>query len=137
MNAATERTTYLLIDQHWVASTPLSGHPDLFRIDAVSPSADVHYMDWVTTGGCDEVFCVVESSGYKTLRVRFTPWNTPFNAFDAWKTHKARAELLKWNVITDETDPEYLMLLALPGSFSVVRLTVLQARYPDLLIEVV
>jgi hypothetical protein len=137
MNETTERTTYLLIDRHWVASSRLSGHPDLFRIEAITPSASVHYFDWVTTGGCDEVFCVVEASGFKTLRISYTPWNTPFNAFDAWKTHKARAELLKWNLLVTETDPQYLMLIALPGSFSVARLTMLQTRYPDLLIELV
>lgn len=130
--------TYLYHDNQWLASTSLAGHPDLFRVEAVSSSADVHYLDWVTTAGTDtDIFGVVESSGYRTLRVSFTPWNAPMNPFALWETHKARAELLKWNLVGDETDPDYLMLLALPGSFSVARLNALQARYTDLMIEVV
>jgi hypothetical protein len=130
-------TTYLLHDNRWLATSPVRLHASLYRIDCVTPSADVHYGDFVTTAGSDALFSVVEASGYKTLRVSFTPWNTPFNAFAAWKTHLARAELLKWRCVTDERDPDYLMLLALPASFSVARLTALQSRYADLLIEVV
>lgn len=130
-------TTYLFHEHYWLAASPVRLHASLFRVDCVTASADVHYGDFVTTAGCDTLFSVIEASGYKTLRVSFTPWNTPFNALAIWKTHRARAELLKWRCVIDESDPDYLMLMALPASFSVARIAALQSRYADLLIELV